>query len=241
MPTKAAFFATGNNLVFQGDITRRALVCSLDPECERPEKRTFANNPREVAKRNRAALLHNALTILRAFHVAGRPQPEASVPFGGFEVWSQLVRGALLWLQQADPVQTVEKTRASDPKLEAKLAVISQWREVIGVESEASVKEVISIATEPKRRGYPDNRSASIAPLSPNAFLNDDFREALLAVAGIRGSISSGSLGKWLAANVNRVFRLNEENGKKSEPFRFVKLDKARHGVAIWKLEKVSR
>ena len=36
VPCSAAVYATGNNLVLKGDVTRRSLLCSLDPECERP-------------------------------------------------------------------------------------------------------------------------------------------------------------------------------------------------------------
>ena len=37
--------ATGNNLVLVGDMTRRALLCRLDPERERPELRRFDSDP----------------------------------------------------------------------------------------------------------------------------------------------------------------------------------------------------
>src|SRR5262249_1851612 len=34
--SKATLFATGNNIVLVGDVVRRVLLCSLDPELERP-------------------------------------------------------------------------------------------------------------------------------------------------------------------------------------------------------------
>ena len=37
----ATMFATGNNIQLVGDMTRRVIVCSLDPNMERPELRTF--------------------------------------------------------------------------------------------------------------------------------------------------------------------------------------------------------
>ena len=36
VPTNATFLCTGNNLVIAGDLSTRALVCALDPKCERP-------------------------------------------------------------------------------------------------------------------------------------------------------------------------------------------------------------
>jgi putative DNA primase/helicase len=40
-PVNASLFATGNNLIVEGDLTRRTLLYSLDARCERPELRTF--------------------------------------------------------------------------------------------------------------------------------------------------------------------------------------------------------
>jgi putative DNA primase/helicase len=49
--TSGAFVAaTGNNLTLVGDITRRALLCSLDPKHARPETRVFDRDPIEAAK-----------------------------------------------------------------------------------------------------------------------------------------------------------------------------------------------
>ena len=36
-PVNATIFATGNNLVIAGDLTRRSLRCGMDAQCERPE------------------------------------------------------------------------------------------------------------------------------------------------------------------------------------------------------------
>ena len=48
VPTNVTFLATGNNLALKGDLTTRALVCALDPQCERPEERKFAVNLHEA-------------------------------------------------------------------------------------------------------------------------------------------------------------------------------------------------
>jgi hypothetical protein len=62
-------FATGNNLVIAGDLTRRTLLCSLDAHCEHPEQRQFAFDPVAVARAERGRLVVAALTILRAWHL----------------------------------------------------------------------------------------------------------------------------------------------------------------------------
>ena len=56
-PVNAVVFATGNNLVFAGDLTRRVLLASLDAKCERPELRSFTVDPIETIRRNRGALV----------------------------------------------------------------------------------------------------------------------------------------------------------------------------------------
>ena len=44
VPTTTTWIATGNGLCFDGDLSSRALLCTLDPGCERPEEREFDVN-----------------------------------------------------------------------------------------------------------------------------------------------------------------------------------------------------
>ena len=180
--SNAAMYATGNNLTFVGDMTRRALLCSLDPKCERPELRVFDFDMIEEATKNRSDLVVAGLTVLRAYVVAGKPVQEMS-PFGSFEAWSRLVRAALVWLGEADPLATADTIRASDPVLDQLRQVFSAWYGVIGLER-VTVKDVI-------------NRVAA----QPDSAL----REALLTVAGSGGAVNSRMLGKWLARHKNRI------------------------------------
>ncbi|MGY3551196.1 toprim domain-containing protein [Bradyrhizobium sp. USDA 4469] len=211
-PTNVAMFATGNSLIVQGDMTRRVLLSSLDPQCERPELREFSCNPMGVALAGRSGYLRDALTVLRAFHVAGRPR-QAS-PLGSFEAWSDWVRGALLWLGKPDPVASMEKARQGDPKREALRAVMHQWHDAIGGER-TTVADLIkhAIATE-----------ATIGYGKP-AFLHEGLREALLTVAGQGGAINSRVLGKWLAAHQDRIV----------DGMRFQQVG-TRSGVALWQI-----
>jgi putative DNA primase/helicase len=78
---------------------------------ERPQERTgFKYAPWLAATRkaHRSELLTAALTILRAYHVAGRP--EHSLPsWGSFPAWSRLIREALVWTGAADPFITQQR------------------------------------------------------------------------------------------------------------------------------------
>lgn len=198
LPSNAFISATGNNLVLAGDMTRRGLLCSLDPKCERPELRRFDRNPTAMAKADRGKYVVAALTVLRAYWIAGRPQQRD--PLGSFEEWSRTVRDALVWLGEADPVETMEKARALDPRLEAVKAVFTQWREVIGTDQRVTVREVIDRATEMRTPVVP-----AYAPTPKPEFAHPDFREALLHVAGDGGAINGKRLGKWLLAQQGRI------------------------------------
>ncbi|MDO3558278.1 toprim domain-containing protein [Ralstonia pseudosolanacearum] len=211
-PTNVAMFATGNSLIVQGDMTRRVLLGSLDPQCERPELREFSCNPMGVALAGRAGYLRDALTVLRAFHVAGRPR-QAS-PLGSFEAWSDWVRGALLWLGKPDPVVSMERARQGDPKREALRAVMHQWHDAIGGER-TTAADLIKRATE----------TEVVIGYGKPAFLREGLREALLTVAGQGGTINSRTLGKWLAAHQDRIV----------DGMRFQQVG-TRSGVALWQI-----
>lgn len=197
LPANAFVTATGNNLELVGDMTRRAVLCRLDPRTERPELRQFSSDPVIEAMKGRGRYLIAALTVLRAYHIAGRPA--TPTPLGSFETWSGWVRGALLWLGAADPVATMEQAREMDPRLDALTAVMSQWRAAIGTQP-VSVREIIDHAT---RQRTP----AALGALSMGRpeFVHPEFRDALLAVAGEGGVVNSRRLGKWLAANKDRL------------------------------------
>ena len=112
----ASIFATGNNLIIAGDLTRRCLLGSLDAGVERPELRNFNIDVIEETHAKRGELVVAALTILRAWHVARATGERINAPpYGGFADWSRRVREPLVWLGEADPCDTVGKVRESDP------------------------------------------------------------------------------------------------------------------------------
>jgi putative DNA primase/helicase len=63
---RSSIFATGNNLVVVGDMTRRTLLCTLDAVVERPELRQFDFDPVERALAHRTQYLAAIFTIVRA-------------------------------------------------------------------------------------------------------------------------------------------------------------------------------
>ncbi len=191
VPTSAFVAATGNNLVLAGDMTRRGLLCRLDPQVERPELRVFGTDPMATAKAERGAYLVAALTVLRAYHIAGRP-PQAPA-LGSFGEWSRWVRDALIWLGEADPVATMEAARELDPKLDAMLGVTTQWARILG-RGFYTARDVVEVAF-----------STRASDEGGSTFLNPDFREALMSVAGDGRVVTTRRLGRWLLSHSGRI------------------------------------
>jgi putative DNA primase/helicase len=183
-----ALFATGNNLEIAGDMTRRTLLCQLDPQCERPELRQFDFDPVAMVAADRARYIGAALTVLRAYVTAGRPN--APTPLGSFEEWSDTVRGALLWLGETDPVITLEASRESDPILTDLRALMAAWTGRIGHYEQMTAAKLIERSNQTGFQGD---------------FANPDLREALMSIAGDGRTINSRRLGRWLKSHSRRI------------------------------------
>jgi hypothetical protein len=118
LPLSVTWFATGNNVDVMADTGRRTCLIRLESDREKPEERDdFRHSPlRAYVRRHRIELLTAALTILRAYHVVGRPVPRRRLrSWGSFEGWSALVRNAVVWLGMPDPYETcVELQKRAD-------------------------------------------------------------------------------------------------------------------------------
>ncbi len=215
--TAALFTATGNNLTFIGDMGRRALLCQLDPGVERPELRKFAFDPVKVVKNSRGEFVAAALTILRAYHVAGRPFQVA--PLGSFADWSNLVRSALLWLDCADPCDTMDKVRKADPELAQIKLMMTQWDRVNG-QNGVTTGQLTALAAEMVEAG---------TGIFAKKLKHPEFRDALHAVAKDGQHINGRRLGNWLSKHQDRVV-----GGKK-----FISTG-TRGGQLVWRLEHVA-
>jgi putative DNA primase/helicase len=125
----ATVLITGNNLEIAGDLVRRTVQCRLDSGLEDPTVREFRQQPHELVLADRGRYIAAALTLVRAHLAAGTPGAALVPPFAGFEDWSRLVRGALVWLGRADPVGTQEGLRAANPAAAALDVVMEAWAE----------------------------------------------------------------------------------------------------------------
>jgi hypothetical protein len=128
---RSVFFATGNNLAIQGDLTRRAVQIQLDPDCEHPERRRFDFDPVLRAAELHPRLCVAAITALRGYWVAGRPDVLDRPALGSFEAWDRLICGCLVWAGFADPVRSQGAVEESDPEREANLELLTTWYDTL--------------------------------------------------------------------------------------------------------------
>lgn len=184
LPNATAFFATGNQLVVVGDATRRVLVSQVDPQVERPELEAYPFDPVYYAKRGRPIFVVAALTIIRAFKVSGDRPAEAWL--GSYEQWSRMVRSALTWLGEPDPVDVLERSRAGDPRLQRLREMAAAWRDA-----------------------FPGSKAAKVSQLAEagDEYVNPALHAVLLAIApsGRSGTFNQEKLAWWLRKNAERV------------------------------------
>jgi putative DNA primase/helicase len=146
LPTNVMWTATGNNLAFRGDLAVRTIICRLDARLERPEERTFKIvDLKAYITEHRRELVMAALTILRAYVLAGKPDQRLT-PWGGFDEWSRTIRAALVWLGMADPCDTRQHVIEEDPDREQAAAVLSAWHSVVG-HGAVKIAHVVGLAT----------------------------------------------------------------------------------------------
>ena len=136
-------FANGNNISVFGDLCRRVVRTRLDPRMENPELKTFKGNPVATVLADRGAYIAAALTVCRAYIVAGRPH--LAPRLASFEGWSDTVRSALIWLGKHDPISSMAASRAEDPERTPLRALLTAWVHAFGTGKANSVtaKQVI--------------------------------------------------------------------------------------------------
>lgn len=174
-PMRITFGATGNNLEVGGDTARRTLHVRLESPLENPEDRDDFRHADLLAwvRNERPRLVVAALTILRGYVVAGRPEMGAH-SWGSFEAWSRLIANAVRWLGMADPQTTrVDLEDAADATKAALIALMDGWARLDpggGMSAKAAID-----ALYPQRRedgpadGFDEMREAieTLVPTAP--------------------------------------------------------------------------
>jgi hypothetical protein len=136
VPLNATWYATGNNIVFNGDTIRRVVPIRIESDMERPEERHGFRHPDllDWIRQERGRLVAAALTILRAYHVAGRPN-QGLTTWGSYEAWSAAVRQPIAWVGLVDPaVAREELAEQSDREAGSLRALLAAWHDIAGGE-----------------------------------------------------------------------------------------------------------
>lgn len=118
VPARAVWWATGNNLILGGDLSRRTVHIRLESPLENPEERSNFKHANLLSwiGENRSRLVAAALTILRAYAFAGYPVVQCG-RWGSYEDWSRIVPAALVWAGMPDPL-LARATQAVDAEPE---------------------------------------------------------------------------------------------------------------------------
>ena len=188
VPTQTLFLSSGNNVDPVRDMARRVVTINLDPACETPATRKFTADPVSTVRRRREHFVSLALTVVRAYVVAGFPALDpALTPLGSYGDWSRLVRHALVWLGQTDPAASVFTRLAEDPDRETLGRLLVAWRAAFGGDATA-VRDVVGRAEQANFGG----NSAELV-------------EAVREIAEERGAINRRRFGKWIARHQGRI------------------------------------
>jgi hypothetical protein len=211
-------FATGNNFTLVGDLCRRVITINLDAGMERPELRQFKFDPVERVLEDRGKYIAAALTMCRAYFVAGRP--DKAPKLASFEDWSDTVRSALIWLGKEDPVKSMELARQEDPELIELAEMLEAWSEVMGTggDSRAKLADVLLRCESMSR----DNEDGELAPSYPR--LNAALKVVGQRYLGKAALPDARQLGKWL-----QRFKGRPVGGKK-----FMNRPDPKHGAQWW-------
>ena len=216
-----AVFATGNNIVFKGDMVRRGLVCNLEALDERPELREFEADVLDIAAADRGPYVAAALTIVRAYIAAGSPKDCPTL--GSYSAWSNMVRSPLVWLGEPDPVLSMEGLRNEDVELANIREFFSLWLEYgLDLDTPYLTATIIEEATAAAPANYWGPR---------------EFKPFLLGVAAAKGDpdkISAWRLGLWLRRISGRIVKLTDAQGTEHK-YRLIR-EQARTGRACFRL-----
>lgn len=145
LPIVGIWIATGNNSEPVGDTVRRCAFTRIDVKVERPQDRKDFKVPllAQHATEHRGDLLSAALTILRAYHVAGRPK-QGLAAWGSFGEWSDLVRAACVWAGLVDPYRT--QSRAAANMDEPERITHDFWIACVEASTDGSPQAVATVA-----------------------------------------------------------------------------------------------
>ena len=198
-PLNLSWFGTGNNVQLHADTARRVCHIRMESPDERPELKTGFKYEKllEYVRQQRGPLLSAALTILRAWTVAGKPTHKLP-PWGSFEGWSGVVREVIAFAGLADPGETRQALQSTADRDAA--AMITILRGFLAMDEQrrgltaADIIGKLNKMPEPPPDWMPEMRSAveelcgrlegRDLAMKFRSFKNRNFAGMMLMVAG---------------------------------------------------------
>ncbi len=183
--TRTLFLSSGNNVHPLADMARRCLTITLDPKTENPAMNNYANKDLvpDILK-NRERFVSYALTIIRAWIVAGKPMTDCR-SLGSYGVWSEYCRQPLMWLGLPDCINSIVEAMNEDPDRELLGRLLYAWRECFGL-APKMVRDVVNKSEQ----GSSDGK---------------ELYEVISDIAGNGKEINRLSLGRWIKRQSNRI------------------------------------
>lgn len=175
----------------------------------------FAEDIKETLARRRPELVAAGLTVMRAFIATKQRVADFVKPWGRFEQWTDMVRAPLVWLDQADPCDTIAALEQDDPERRDLLRMLLAWRAAFGLELSTS-RSAVKLAAD--STGYQTDAGKQL-------------EEVLRDVAMDRGG----------AFNVKKLSKfIGRHIGRRVEGMKFVKGRELDH-VQTYKVEVVEQ
>ena len=222
-PMRAVWWASGNNLDTSDDMaSRRIAPIELIATDARPEDRTgFAADSvegdaahggsgetgtaalRALVLRRRWEYVAAAMTILRAWHCAGRPNGDLPA-WGSFESWSRVVRGALVFAGDVDPGEAHMEFRDSASVDTAQLrGLLEGWMDAVDTRLVSSSGEPLKRVVD---RIIAEARDAAHRKETPRGVMLRDALESITSETLEKwSSKTAGFIGKWLRSRKAKV------------------------------------
>lgn len=179
--TRALFLFSGNNVYPVNDMARRVLCIHLDPQCESPVSRVYQRpNLESEVRKNRGAFVSAALTIIKAWHQAGKPITQVK-PIASYSEWALRCRQPLLWLGLPDPVSRLYEQIDHDPDKELLGRILAEWIDLFG-ERGMLIRDVVRKVLD-----------------------GSHLYEAFAEIADDKGSINRNRLGWWIKKHAGQI------------------------------------
>lgn len=135
LPNLSSWYATGNNIQLGGDIPRRCCLIRIDARVAKPwERDTSKFRHPDIIKwirYNRGEILAKALTLARAWYVAGKPRGSAK-SLGGFESWSEMLSGMLEYAGVTGFLENAADLMERDSGADEWDAFLLWWERIFG-------------------------------------------------------------------------------------------------------------